>query len=143
MSANFPFQENIDVFVGEKTDKEYWLKISSQDSNSATPFDFNVKFSMNIRRVRQDLSGNELPGGTYVKEAVIEDKYNEIKRIEVTDVIIPRFIPNNTLGLNLDGINLVQTNVTIPPGPTSQYLVSCYPGVNMKCGANYIKLVNY
>ena len=48
MSANFPFQENIDVFIGEKTDKEYWLKISSQDANSVTPFDFDVKFTMNI-----------------------------------------------------------------------------------------------
>ena len=27
MSANFSFQENMESFVGEKLDKEYWLKI--------------------------------------------------------------------------------------------------------------------
>lgn len=142
MSANFPFQENIDVFVGEKTDKEYWLKISSQDANSATPFDFDVKFNMNIRKIPKDINGNVLPGGSYLKEAVIEDKYNEIKRLEVTDVIIPRFIPNNTLGLNFDGVNLVKTTNVIGPSYTS-FLIACYPGVNMKCGTDYIKLSNY
>ena len=44
MSTNFPFQENLDVFVGEKTDKEYWLKISSLDATTTSPFDFDVKF---------------------------------------------------------------------------------------------------
>jgi hypothetical protein len=130
MSANFPFQENIDVFIGEKTDKEYWLKISSQDANSVTPFDFDVKFTMNI--------GN----GTnqFAKEAVIEDKYQQIKRLEVTDVIIPRYLPNNTLGMNFDGINLVKLNDI---SDNSSFLIACYLGVNMKCGTNYVKLSNY
>ena len=131
MSANFPFQENIDVFVGEKTDKEYWLKISSLDATTTSPFDFDVKFMMNI---------GTKGSSQYKQEAVIEDKYQEIKRLEVTDVIIPRFIPNNILGLNLDGVNLVNKNIS---GNNSSYLVSCYPGISMKCGTNYIKLSNY
>ena len=132
MSANFPFQENIDVFVGEKTDKEYWLKISSQDSNSTTPFDFDVKFTMNV----------STGPNKYIKEAIIEDKYQQIKRLEVTDVIIPRYIPNNTLGLNFDGVNLVN-NATDISGHLSRFLIACYPGINMKCGTNYVRLTNY
>jgi hypothetical protein len=143
MSANFPFQENIDVFIGEKTDKEYWLKISSLDATNTSPFDFNVKFNMNIRKITKDLSGNVLPGGSYLKEAVIEDKYQEIKRLEVTDVIIPRYIPNNTLGLNFDGVNLVHNGIIDEYGNTTGYLLACYPGVNMKCGNDYIKLCSY
>ena len=46
MSADFTFQENIDSFIGERADKEYWLKISSKDTVCNSPFDFNVKFNI-------------------------------------------------------------------------------------------------
>ena len=59
MSANFPFQENIDVFAGEKAEKEYWLKISSKDATSTSPFNFNVKFNMRINNYDVDSSGNQ------------------------------------------------------------------------------------
>jgi hypothetical protein len=118
MSANFPFQENIDVFAGEKADKDYWIKISSKDATSTSPFDFSIKFMMNINRGKND----------YLKEAVVEDKYQDIKKIEITDVIIPRYIPNDILGLNFDGVNLIKV------GTNPKYLVSTYPGTHMKCG---------
>lgn len=134
MSANFPFQENIDVFAGEKAEKEYWIKISSKDATSTSPFNFSVKFIMNINRSKND----------YLKEAVIEDKYQDIKKIELTDVIIPRYIPNDILGLVFDGVNLIKM------GANPSYLVSTYPGIHMKCGVYtsspntypYIKLSN-
>jgi hypothetical protein len=140
MSAHFPFQENIDVFAGEKTDKEYWLKISSKDATETSPFDFNVKFYMNTRQIEKDSSGNIISNG-YKKEAVIDSKYNEIKRLEVTDVIIPRYIPNDIIGINFDGVSLVNANVDT--SSNSKFLISCYPGVCMKTGENYVKLTNY
>jgi len=118
MSANFPFQENIDVFAGEKAEKDYWIKISSKDATSTSPFDFSIKFIMNINRGKND----------YLKEAVVEDKYQDIKKIEISDVIIPRYIPNDILGLNFDGVNLIKV------GTNPKYLVSTYPGTHMKCG---------
>ena len=107
MSANFPFQENIDVFAGEKTDKEYWLKISSKDATAVSPFDFTVKFNMNSSNSNSytlDSDGNKVYKYSYNKEANIGSKYNEVKRMEVTDIVIPRFIPNSTIGLNFDGV---------------------------------------
>jgi hypothetical protein len=134
MSANFPFQENIDVFAGEKAEKEYWIKISSKDATSTSPFNFSVKFTMNIATGKNQ----------YLKEAIIEDKYQDIKKIEVSDVIIPRYIPNDILGLVFDGVNLIKMGVS------SSYLISTYPGINMRCGVfsstpntyPYIKLTN-
>lgn len=131
MSANFPFQENIDVFAGEKAEKEYWIKISSKDATSTSPFNFSVKFTMNIATGKNQ----------YLKEAIIEDKYQDIKKIEVSDVIIPRFIPNDILGLTFDGINLIKMGVS------PSYLISTYPGTSMRCSVYdtthpYIKLTN-
>jgi len=144
MSANFSFQENLESFIGDKIDKEYWLKISSKDTQSTSPFDFNVKFDMNIRQRTLDLSGNEKELG-YRKEAIIYDKYKDIKKLEVTDVIIPRFIPTTTIGLNFDGVSLVKDI-----SDNLVYYASCYPGIIQKTGTfivdsasvGYIKFTN-
>jgi hypothetical protein len=76
MSANFSFQENLESFIGDKADKEYWLKISSKDTQCISPFDFTVKFDMNIKQIDRDLSGNII--NSFRKEAVIYDKYKDI-----------------------------------------------------------------
>jgi hypothetical protein len=145
MSADFTFQENIDSFIGDKADKEYWLKISSKDAISNSPFDFNVKFNMDIRQSNRDSSGNIVPAG-YRKEAVIYSKYQDIKRLEVTDVIIPRFIPTTNIGLYFDGVILNRD-----PNTEATYYITCYPGIMQKLGTytpsggssmNYIKLTN-
>jgi hypothetical protein len=144
MSANFSFQENLESFIGDKADKEYWLKISSKDTQSISPFDFTVKFDMNIKQIDRDLSGN-LINNSFRKEAVIYDKYKDIKRLEVTDVIIPRFIPTTTIGLPFDGVAFVQ-DFTDP----KIYYASCYPGIIQKTGTfmvnaspiGYIKFTN-
>lgn len=143
MSANFPFQENIDVFAGEKTDKEYWLKISSKDATAVSPFDFTVKFNMNSSNSNSytlDSDGNKVYKYSYNKEANIGSKYNEVKRMEVTDIVIPRFIPNSTIGMNFDGVNLVKTK---DPSGFNVFTLALYPGVTQKIGSNYIKLTNY
>ena len=145
MSANFSFQENLESFIGDKADKEYWLKISSKDTQSVSPFDFNVKFDMNIRQTQFDLSGNITSNNGIRKEAVIYDKYKDIKRLEVTDVIIPRYIPTTTIGLNFDGVSLVQDI-----SDNKVYYASCYPGIIQKIGTflvnnasiGYIKFTN-
>ena len=143
MSANFPFQENIDVFAGEKTDKEYWLKISSKDATAVSPFDFTVKFNMNTSNANNytiDADGNKVyKNFSYNKEANIGSKYNEIKRLEVTDIVIPKYIPDSTIGLNFDGVNLVK----ISDPSFNVFSLSLYPGVTQKLGTNYIKLTNY
>lgn len=144
MSADFTFQENVDSFVGDKADKEYWLKISSKDTTSNSPFDFNVKFNMDIRQSNRDANGNIVPAG-YKKEAVIYSKYQDIKRLEVTDVIIPRFIPTSCIGLYFDGVILNKDNNTL-----DTYYITCYPGIMQRLGTfisgsnsiNYIKLTN-
>ena len=144
MSANFPFQENIDVFAGEKTDKEYWLKISSKDATAVSPFDFTVKFNMNTSNANNytiDADGNKVyKNFSYNKEANIGSKYNEIKRLEVTDIVIPRYIPDSTIGLNFDGVNLVKNN---DPSGLYVFTLALYPGVTQKIGTDYIKLTNY
>jgi hypothetical protein len=130
MSASFPFQENIDVFAGEKVDKEYWLKINSKDATDSSPFDFSVRFNMGVSNDKNNLKTK--------KEAVINSKYNEIKRLEVTDVIIPRYIPNTTIGLNFDGVSLIRDISN-----DAKYFLNYYPGVMQKTGTNYVKLTNY
>jgi len=130
MSASFPFQENIDVFSGEKVDKEYWLKIRSTDATDSSPFDFSVRFSLGV--------SNEKNNTKTKKEAVINSKYSEIKKLEVTDVIIPRYIPNTTIGLNFDGVNLIRDISN-----NAKYFLNYYPGVTQKTGTNYVKLTNY
>jgi len=135
MSANFPFQENLESFIGDKADKEYWLKISSKDTQSTSPFDFNVKFDMNIMQTDYDLSGNK--NNNYKKEAIIYDKYRDIKKLEVTDVIIPRFIPTTTIGLNFDGVSLVQDI-----NDNKVYYSSCYPGIIQKTGTFIVNSTN-
>jgi hypothetical protein len=95
---------------------------------------------MNTRQIEKDSSGNIISNG-YKKEAIIDSKYNEIKRLEVTDVIIPRFIPNDIIGINFDGVSLINSNVDT--SSNSKFLISCYPGVCMKTGENYVKLTNY
>ena len=139
MSVNFPFQENLDVFAGEKIDKEYWIKINSKDATDSSPFDFQVKFNMpNFTNNNQEVKG-----------ANINSNYKDIKKLEVSDVIIPRYLPNTTIGLNFDGVQLVK-HPSILTNPTDYY-VSCYPGIIAKPGSytsspatyKYIKLQNY
>jgi len=127
----FPFIQ--DTFTPGKKDKEYILKISSNDTLLKYPFDFQVKFAMDIR----DSSNN------FKKEAIIYNKYTDIKSIEISDVVIPRFIPTSTIGRNIEGFRLIKI-------ANNKFIISCYPGCSIKTGSitintnlyNFIKLIS-
>ena len=120
----FPFIQ--DTFIAGKKDKEYILKISSNDTLLKYPFDFQVKFAMDII----DSSNN------FKKEAIIYNKYIDITSIEVSDVIIPRFIPTSTIGRNIEGFRLIKTG-------NNKFIISCYPGCNIKTGSTIINTTSY
>lgn len=120
----FPFIQ--DTFIAGKKDKEYILKISSNDTLLKYPFDFQVKFAMDII----DSSNN------FKKEAIIYNKYTDITYIEVSDVIIPRFIPTSTIGRNIEGFRLIKT-------ANNKFIISCYPGCNIKTGSTTINTTSY
>ena len=120
----FPFIQ--DTFTPGKKDKEYILKISSNDTLLKYPFDFQVKFAMDII----DSSNN------FKKEAIIYNKYIDITSIEVSDVIIPRFIPTSTIGKNIDGFRLIKT-------ANNKFIISCYPGSSIKTGSTTINTISY
>jgi len=130
-SGVFPFIQ--DTFIPGKKDKEYILKISSNDTLTKYPFDFQVKFAMDIG----------INDNNYKKEAVIYSKYTNITSIEISDVVIPRFIPSSIIGKTIEGFRLVKT------GP-NKFMIFCYPGCSIKNGStilgvsvfNYIKLTN-
>jgi hypothetical protein len=127
----FPFIQ--DTFTPGKKDKEYILKISSNDTLLKYPFDFQVKFAMDIR----DSLNN------FKKEAIIYNKYTDIKSIEISDVVIPRFIPTSTIGRNIEGFRLIKI-------ANNKFIISCYPGCSIKTGSitintnlyNFIKLIS-
>lgn len=120
----FPFIQ--DTFIAGKKDKEYILKISSNDTLLKYPFDFQVKFAMDII----DSSNN------FKKEAIIYNKYTDITYIEVSDIIIPRFIPTSTIGRNIEGFRLIKTG-------NNKFIISCYPGCNIKTGSTIINTTSY
>ena len=120
----FPFIQ--DTFTAGKKDKEYILKISSNDTLLKYPFDFQVKFAMDII----DSSNN------FKKEAIIYNKYTDITYIEVSDVIIPRFIPTSTIGRNIEGFRLIKT-------ANNKFIISCYPGCSIKTGSTTINTISY
>ena len=120
----FPFIQ--DTFIAGKKDKEYILKISSNDTLLKYPFDFQVKFAMDII----DSSNN------FKKEAIIYNKYTDITYIEVSDVIIPRFIPTSTIGRNIEGFRLIKT-------ANNKFIISCYPGCSIKTGSTTINTTSY
>jgi hypothetical protein len=126
----FPFIQ--DKFIPGKKDKEYILKISSNDTLTKYPFDFQVKFAMDVGSTSNN----------FKKEAIIYSKYTDITSVEISDVVIPRFIPTSTIGKTIEGFKLVKT-------ASDKFMISCYPGSSIKTGSitigttsyNFIKLI--
>lgn len=146
LNVNWPLkQENSEPM---KKEKQYLIKIASNDTDTGSPFDFKVKFAMQKIDSNTNSQGNTVVPYTYRKEAVVQSKFQEIASLEVVDVVVPRFIPNNSVGIIFDGFRLVLD--LLPTSPTS-YFVSPDPGCDIKYNVlNYnsnqfpcIKLTNY
>ena len=123
-SGVFPFIQ--DNFIPGKKDKEYILKISSNDTLTKYPFDFQVKFAMDIGTIDNN----------YKKEAIIYSKYTNITSIEISDVVIPRFIPSSIIGKTIEGFRLIKTG-------SNKFMISCYPGCSIKNGSTILGVSDY
>jgi hypothetical protein len=110
-----------------KKEKQYLIKIASNDTDTGSPFDFKVKFAM--QKIDSNSQGNSTGSYTYRKEAVVQSKFQEIASLEVVDVVVPRFIPNKTVGIIFDGFRIV---LNIAPSSPSSYFISSDPGCDIK-----------
>lgn len=119
MSKN-QFRENQEDILNYKpidykdTDVQtYTLKINSKDRNifrEPNPFNFEIIFN------QEQQSDNQ--------RAVISSKYDNIKKICVSQIIIPRYIPRDYIGEPVTGVTpLYNTNNTVT--------LSFYPGINI------------
>lgn len=119
MSKN-QFRENQEDILNYKpidykdTDVQtYTLKINSKDRNISrepNPFNFEIIFN------QEQQSDNQ--------RAVISSKYDNIKKICVSQIIIPRYIPRDYIGEPVTGVTpLYNTNNTVT--------LSFYPGINI------------
>jgi len=107
----------------------YTLKINSKDRNllkEPNPFNFEIKFnrsqgsnsSYNSNGVDIPTNWNESNG------AVIPNKFENIKRISLSLIAIPRYIPRDYMGEPVTGITPIYNDVTT-------ISLSYYPGINI------------
>jgi len=114
-------------------------------------FDFNIFYNTSYNSVYNDASKRY--------EAIVYNKFNEINYIEVTEILIPRFIPSNIIGNFFDGFILIKSLLptyiitTYSESITKEltnYLISAYPGSIIQTGTviingksvNYIRITN-
>jgi len=91
----------------------YTLKINSKDRNinrEPNPFKFDIIFN-------EYQQSND-------QKAVITSKFNNIKRISLSQIIIPRFIPRDYIGEPVTGITPLKYDST-------SINLSYYPGINI------------
>jgi hypothetical protein len=146
LNVDWPLPQGVSEPI--KKEKQYLIKIASNDTDTGSPFDFKVKFAMQKIDSNTNSQGNTVAPYTYRKEAVVQSKFQEIASLEVVDVVVPRFIPNNSVGIIFDGFRLVLD--MLPAFPTS-YFISPDPGCDIKYNVlNYsgvpvscIKLTNH
>ena len=110
-------QENIFKFnklnFKEIETNVYTLKINSKSRNlllEPNPFNFELTF-------------NENPDPQYQK-AIIPNKFDHIKKIQIAQILIPRFIPREYMGEPFNGITPIYNS---PDTITLSY----YPGINI------------
>lgn len=91
----------------------YTLKINSKDRNYArepNPFNFEIIF-------------NQEQQNSYQK-AIITSKFENIKKISISQVIIPRYIPRDYMGEPVTGITPIYNT-------SNSISLSYYPGINI------------
>ena len=119
MSDNDTLNDQENIFKFENINfKEietniYTLKINSKSRNlilEPNPFNFELIF-------------NENPDPQQHK-AIIPNKFDHIKKIQVAQILIPRFIPRDYIGEPVNGVTpIYNTHNTIT--------LSYYPGINI------------
>lgn len=140
------------TFSDTTLDKDFTLKISSRNKEKDLctycyqyPFDFTVKFNMDIAynnstpiydKTTGILVNKEANYFTYRPDAVIYSKFVNIRKLELLDIVIPRFIPSTYIGKIWEGIKLIN----IPT--TNNFYVSCYPGTTMTIETDMITIKN-
>jgi hypothetical protein len=141
------------TFSDTTLDKDYTLKISSRNKERDLctycyqyPFDFTVKFNMDIAynnnipvydKTTGILVNKDANYFTYRPEAVIYSKFVNIRKLELLDIVIPRFIPSTYIGKIWEGIKLIQN-----PSILFEYYVSCYPGTTLTIETDMITIKN-
>ena len=91
----------------------YTLKINSKDRNydrEPNPFNFEITFNQQQQ--------------TNYQKAIIPSKFENIKRISLSQICVPRFIPRDYIGEPVTGV----TPVYNTPNSVS---LSYYPGINI------------
>ena len=119
ISSNIESNNQENIFKFEKFNFKdietnvYTLKINSKSRNlvlEPNPFNFELTF-------------NENPDPQY-RKAIIPNKFDHIKKIQVAQILVPRFIPRDYMGEPFNGITpIYNTSNTIT--------LSYYPGINI------------
>jgi len=100
----------------------FTLKINSKDRNyvrEPNPFNFEIIFNQ-----EQQINN---------QKAVIPSKFEKIKRISLSQICIPRYIPRDYMGEPVTGITPVYNDAT-------SISLSYYPGININ--NNVISVIN-
>jgi hypothetical protein len=127
LDVNWPLSEAISEPI--KKEKQYFIKIASNDTDTGSPFDFKVKFQMQKIDNTTNASGNRTGSLIYRKEAVVQSKFQEIASLEVVDIVVPRFIPSTNVGVVFDGFRIVLNKL---PGSGNSYFICPDPGCDTK-----------
>lgn len=144
LDVNWPLPQEISEPT--KKEKQYLIKIASNDTDTGSPFDFKVKFQMQKIDNTTNSSGNRTGPLIYRKEAVVQSKFQEIASIEVADIVVPRFIPSTNVGVEFDGFRIV-LDIT----DNTSYFICPAPGCDIKFESlnynsttiNAVKLTNH
>ena len=119
ISGNITTNDQENIFKFEKFNFKdietnvYTLKINSKSRNlilEPNPFNFELTF-------------NENPDPEY-RKAIIPNKFDHIKKIQVAQILVPRFIPRDYMGEPFNGITPIYNT---PNTVTLSY----YPGINI------------
>lgn len=92
----------------------YIVKVNSRDRHilsEPNPFDFKIKFNKIQGKYTfnmLDSTGfNNITTHTVHAGAVIEDAIEEVKDLHISDIVAPRFIPDNFVGIQIYKINVI------------------------------------
>jgi hypothetical protein len=107
----------------------YTLKINSKSRNllnEPNPFNFELTFNENLRgkETSIDNNGNLITSYFNNNKAIIGNKFDHIKKIQIAQILIPRFIPRDYMGEPFNGITPIYNS-------HNTITLSYYPGINI------------